>query len=139
MPKRTKPLNEKQEATAGGPVTHAFEALADGTVRRVTSTEKPTRTRKQGELPGMESPKHPELDTLLELYAEKVEALSSARVAVGELKGQIIQTATKLGVSTYRNDTASPPLVLTLTERDLAVKVQAVLSDVDESEADDAD
>lgn len=136
MPKRTRKPEQIDEAVAGATVAVSEAVLGkDGSVAVINVT-KPKRTRKQGELPGMESPKHPELDTLLELYAEKSSAISSARVALGELKEKIIQTADKLGLTVYRNDTASPPLVLTLTERDLAVKVQAVAGG-DESEAAD--
>ena len=81
------------------------------------------RTKKQDSLPGMEPKSIPELDTLLELYAEKTSALSSLRQEVGTVKEQILQEAKKHNVTTYRDESASPPLVLTLTERDVAVKV----------------
>lgn len=96
------------------------------------------RTKKQTELPGLEKPKIPELDTLLETYAEKASALSEARHALGELKAKIIEVAGKAGVTVYRDDTANPPLVLTLSTQDVKVKVTAGAPDFnDEDEGDD--
>lgn len=89
------------------------------------------RTKKQTELPGIEKPTIPELDTLLETYAEKAAALSEARQAVGDLKRQIIALAKEKGLTTYRDETASPPLVLTLKERDVAVKIIKLTGEVD--------
>jgi nucleoid-associated protein YgaU len=103
----------------------------------VTDTTEKPKGRKQGELPGMEAPKIPELDTLLEQYAEKTSALSALRVDVGQLKVNIIQTAEKHGVTVYRDETADPPLLLTITERDVAVKVKPVGGDVEPDEEHD--
>lgn len=75
---------------------------------------------KQGELDGMESASIKELDTLMEeLHAKS----ASLRTEVGDLKVTLIQTAKKHGVTSYRDETAVPPLVLTLKTREDSVKV----------------
>lgn len=123
MPKRTK---KSEEAT----ITTTEPATAP------TTAPKPKRA-KQKELPGMESPKHPELDALVEMYTEQASALSTARFNIGETKAKIIELAEKLGISVYRDDTASPPLVLTLTEAGVKVKVTPVGSALDDEATDE--
>lgn len=95
--------------------------------------------KRQDSLPGMEPKAIPELDAVMELYAEKASALSALRQEVGQLKEQLIQEARKAGVTTYRNETAAPPLVLTLTERDVAVKVRAVVDLADNDFGDEVE
>lgn len=70
---------------------------------------------KQGELDGME--------TLMEELHAKSASLSRLRTEVGDLKVKLIQTAKKHGVTSYRDETAVPPLVLTLKTREDSVKV----------------
>lgn len=80
---------------------------------------------KQGELDGMESASIKELDTLMEELHAKSASLSRLRTEVGDLKVKLIQTAKKQkhGVTSYRDETAVPPLVLTLKTREDSVKV----------------
>lgn len=78
---------------------------------------------KQGELDGMESASIKELDTLMEELHAKSASLSRLRTEVGDLKVKLIQTAKKHGVTSYRDETAVPPLVLTLKTREDSVKV----------------
>lgn len=123
MPKRTPKSEQVDEATATTP-----PATEGATVTEL----KPKKGRKQAELPGMESPKHPEMDALVEMYMEQASTLSTARFNVGETKAKIIELAEKLGLSVYRDDTASPPLVLTLTEAGVKVKVTPVGTALDD-------
>lgn len=78
---------------------------------------------KQGELDGMESASIKELDTLMEELHAKSASLSRLRTEVGDLKVKLIQTAKKHGVTSYRDETAVPPLVLTLKTREDSVTV----------------
>lgn len=78
---------------------------------------------KQGELDGMESASIKELDTLMEELHAKSASLSRLRTEVGDLKVKLIQTAKKHGVTSYRDETAVPPLVVTLKTREDSVKV----------------
>lgn len=78
---------------------------------------------KQGELDGMESASIKDLDTLMEELHAKSASLSRLRTEVGDLKVKLIQTAKKHGVTSYRDETAVPPLVLTLKSREDSVKV----------------
>lgn len=78
---------------------------------------------KQGELDGMESASIKELDTLMEELHAKSASRSRLRTEVGDLKVKLIQTAKKHGVTSYRDETAVPPLVLTLKTREDSVKV----------------
>lgn len=78
---------------------------------------------KQGELDGMESASIKDLDTLMEELHAKSASLSRLRTEVGDLKVKLIQTAKKHGVTSYRDETAVPPLVLTLKTRENSVKV----------------
>lgn len=78
---------------------------------------------KQGELDGMESASLKDLDTLMEELHAKSASLSRLRTEVGDLKVKLIQTAKKHGVTSYRDETAVPPLVLTLKTREDSVKV----------------
>lgn len=78
---------------------------------------------KQGELDGMESASIKDLDTLMEELHAKSASLSRLRTEVGDLKVKLIQTAKKHGVTSYRDETAVPPLVLTLKTREDSVKV----------------
>ncbi len=93
-----------------------------------TVTEKPKRA-KQGELPGVEAPSHPELDTLMEEHATLGERMGADRQRLGELNAQMLQEATKLKVTTYRHPTAVPELTLTVTERTAKVKVKKAKGD----------
>lgn len=93
---------------------------------------------KQTELKGLEKPSHPELDTLIELRDEQTTQLGVTRQAIGETNEKILSTAKRLGVKdAYRNDTCSPPLVLTITEGSTKVKVvkaKALTADDEASE-----
>lgn len=99
---------------------------------------KPTRVKKQTELPGIEKPAHPELDTLLAEHHEQTSGLGAARQRLGELNVTIEQKAKELGITTYRNDNFDPPLILTITSgTKVKVKVAKSAAPVDESEHDD--
>lgn len=95
---------------------------------------------KQGELDGMESASIKELDTLMEELHAKSASLSRLRTEVGDLKVKLIQTAKKHGVTSYRDETAVPPLVLTLKTREDSVKVavaEGVAVETDEGDDDE--
>lgn len=92
---------------------------------------------KQGELDGMESASIKDLDTLMEELHAKSASLSRLRTEVGDLKVKLIQTAKKHGVTSYRDETAVPPLVLTLKTREDSVKVavaEGVVVEADEGD-----
>lgn len=94
---------------------------------------------KQGELDGMESASIKELNTLMEELHAKSASLSRLRTEVGDLKVKLIQTAKKHGVTSYRDETAVPPLVLTLKTREDSVKVavaEGVTVEADEGDDD---
>lgn len=91
--------------------------------------------RKQKELPGLERQTIKELDVAIETYNETRNAWVAAREKVQTAKAQLIQVAKAHQVTTYRDETADPPLVLTLTEREDAVKVTEMAPDLDDEEA----
>lgn len=82
------------------------------------------RTKKQTELPGIEKPTHKELDTLMEEHAALASTLGETRQRMGELAEQMMAKARELKLSVYRNETAVPPLVLTVTEGTAKLKVK---------------
>lgn len=90
------------------------------------TTKKPRKTKKQGELPGIEKPKHPELDTLLERQAEVSSALGEARQELGEINDSILAAMEKLKLDSYRHDTAVPPILVTRKKGADKVKVKRV-------------
>lgn len=97
------------------------------------------RTKKQTELPGLEKPTHKELDTLMEEHAALASTLGETRQRMGELAEQMLAKAIELKLSVYRNETAVPPLVLTVTEGTAKLKVKPAVGAVvvDEAEADE--
>lgn len=107
----------------------------DATVTDIN--EKPKRA-KQTELAGFEAPSHPELDALMvELDAEK-STLGTVRQRIGELNTAILAKAAELKISTsYRNDTAAPPLLLVIKAGEAKVKVSPAKGAAAEDEADD--
>lgn len=90
---------------------------------------------KQTKLPGIEKPSHPELNTLLEEKAALDTQAGEIRQRQGELNESIVEKAKQLGVTTYRDDTAVPPLVLTITGGKTKVKVAKVKAVVETDEA----
>lgn len=96
-----------------------------------------TPIKKQGELAGLEKPNHPELDLLMEKHASTSADLGTARQALGEINEQLLATAEKLRVDTYRHPTAVPELLLTIKKGTPKVKVKQAESDVDVDEASD--
>lgn len=95
------------------------------------------KAKKQVELPGIEKPTIQELDVALEEYFEKASELSKARVTLGEMKVKIIALAEKHGVTLYRNETTSPPLVLSIQTGATKVKVRASGVDIEDDEESD--
>lgn len=101
------------------------------------------RTKKQTELPGLEKPTHKELDTLMEEHAALATTLGETRQRMGELAEQMLAKATELKLTVYRNETAVPPLVLTVTPGDTKLKVKpakgAVAVDAAEAEGEESE
>ena len=97
------------------------------------------RTKKQTELPGLEKPTHKELDMLMEEHAALATTLGETRQRMGELSEQMMAKARELKLSVYRNETAVPPLVLTVTEGTAKLKVKPAVGavTVDEAEVDE--
>lgn len=81
------------------------------------------KRKRQTELPGIESPSHPELNTLLEEKAALDTQAGEIRQRQGELNESIVAKARELKLTTYRDDNAVPPLVMTLNEGKTKVKV----------------
>lgn len=79
--------------------------------------------KKQGELPGIEAPSHPELDVLMEQYqrakTNRIELLAEEVAA----KDAMVEKAKELGITAYKHATHVPPLVLTITQGAEKVKV----------------
>jgi hypothetical protein len=79
--------------------------------------------KKQKELPGMERPTIKELDAALEDFAVKEAALKLAKKASDDAKLKLVEVARKHGQLIYRDESASPPLTLVLTDGPTKVKV----------------
>lgn len=106
---------------------------------RSTEVTMATKKAKQTELPGVEKPSIKELDAAIELYAEKRDAWVSARTEVQAAKAKLLELAAKHEVTIYRDDTASPPLVMTLKTREAQLKVVAVGTGAAFDEGDEGD
>lgn len=104
------------------------------------------RTKKQTELPGIEKPKHTDLDTLLERQAELTTTLGETRQELGSVNEDILAKMAELKLSSYRHETAVPPILATVKQGTTSVKVKRVgavhvdeaFADADEEEALDA-
>lgn len=94
---------------------------------------------KQVELPGVEKPTFPELNLALEAYDAARDAWVEARTAVQAAKAKLLEEARKADVTIYRDDTAVPPLMLVLKEREASLKVTKVGSAVDDVDEEDVD
>lgn len=95
------------------------------------------RVKRQTELPGMESKKIPELDTLMEQLFKQGKKISKLRTDIGETKAKVIELLEKHKVDAYKDATAVPPLIAKLSAKKSSVKVTAAV-DVDDATADDA-
>ena len=97
------------------------------------------KTKKQTELPGIEKPKHADLDTLLERQAELSTALGETRQELGTVNESIVAKMEELKLASYRHETAVPPILVTMTKGSTKVKVKRVGAppdvEVDEAEA----
>lgn len=89
--------------------------------------------RRQGELPGMEEPRNKEIENAAELYHRDM----SARVGMSNKekvsKAALIAVMKKHAVQSYRDSSASPPIMITLKTGKEGVKI-----DVLEQASDDA-
>jgi hypothetical protein len=90
--------------------------------------------KKQAELPGMETPRIEELETAIETFFEKRQAWTKAGVELKDAKAMLAELGKKHGITTYRDETANPPLVLALVEREPAVKVTEMAPELDDEE-----
>lgn len=95
------------------------------------------KTQKQGELAGIEAPSHPELNTLMEEHAETSTRMGEDRQRLGELNEQLITTAKKLGLDTYKHPTATPALTLTVKPGTAKAKVKRAKPAVEVDESGD--
>ncbi len=97
-----------------------------------------TKRKRQTELPGIEKPSHPELNTLLEEKAALDTQAGEIRQRQGELNESILAKARELGITTtYRDDNAVPPLVLLISDGKTKVKVTKAKATVETDEASD--
>ncbi|PZR17514.1 MAG: hypothetical protein DI536_04160 [Archangium gephyra] len=94
-----------------------------------------TKRKRQTELPGIEKPSHPELNTLLEEKAALDTQAGEIRQRQGELNESILAKARELKLTTYRDDNAVPPLVLTISDAKAKVKVAKAKATVETDEA----
>lgn len=98
------------------------------------------KPKKQTELPGIEKPSNPELDALLERQAELSSTLGETRQELGEVNESILAKMSELKLTTYRHETAVPPILATVKTGTTSVKVKRVGAvHVDEAFADEAD
>lgn len=95
------------------------------------------RTKRQTELPGIEKPSHPELNALLEEKAALDTQAGEIRQRQGELNDAILAKARELGLTTYRDDNAVPPLVLLISDGKTKVKVTKAKGAVETDDADE--
>lgn len=89
--------------------------------------------RRQGELPGMEQKKNPEVENAAELYHADMRARVKASNKEKVTKAALIAVLKKHGLPSYRDDTAVPPIMITLTTGKEGVKID-VLGEVEEPE-----
>ena len=95
------------------------------------------KTKKQTELPGIEAPAHKELDVLLERQAELSTTLGETRNELGSINESILAKMSELKLTSYRHETAVPPILATVKTGTTSVKVKRVGSvHVDEAFAD---
>lgn len=102
------------------------------------------KVAKQTELKGIEKPKHEQLDKLMEEHAALASTLGETRQRMGQLSEQMLAYAKENKLTAYRDDTAVPPLLFTVTKASEKVKVKAAKAaapdvDVDEAGAEDGE
>lgn len=81
--------------------------------------------RRQSEIPGTERKTIKEVEDAAEAYRDARDARMKKSKAEKEKKDALVAVMRKHSVNVYRDDAASPPLIVTLTEN-FAVKVTNV-------------
>lgn len=80
--------------------------------------KQPRKRARQGELPGMEKPRFPRIETAAEHYRELREEQKALAERVTAARDQLIFEMRQAKQSTYRDDTADPPFVITVEAKD---------------------
>jgi len=88
---------------------------------------------KQMQMPGTERPTNAEVDAAAEAYQEQKNKRIKLSKKEKELKGALIGVMKKHNLTSYRDDTASPPLYVTLIAKD-----DVSVDEVDAEVSDDA-
>lgn len=82
------------------------------------------KTKRQSEIPGTERHKIAEVNTAAEAYVEARDARMKKTESEVETRDALIAVMEKHKLTTYRDDDAAPPLVITVTPGQAKVKVR---------------
>lgn len=82
--------------------------------------------RRQGELPGMEAPRITEIENAAELYHRDMTARVAASNKEKVTKKALIDAMKKHGQASYRDSSASPPIMITLKPGKDGVKIDVL-------------
>ena len=85
---------------------------------------------------GVERPSHPAVDAAAEVYEKDRDKRMKQSKAEKASKENLIKEMRKAGQTTYRDDNADPPIVITLSSKD-DVKVTRLSAEDEEPEEDD--
>lgn len=91
-------------------------------------------TKRQAQIPGTETKKIKELDAAAESYVEQRDKRMKLTDKEKEAKAALVTVMKKHGLTVYKDEDASPPLIVTLTAGDDKVKVTQADGDRDDEE-----
>lgn len=94
---------------------------------------------KQAQIPGTEVPTITEVNVAAEAYVEARDARMAKTPAEVSAKETLIEVMKKHSLTTYRDDDATPPLIVTLKPGKDKVRVEPAESDEDEDGAEGED
>lgn len=90
------------------------------------------KVKKQTSIPGTEPKSIKEVDVAAEQYVEERDARMRLTEKEVEARDALVRVMQKHKLSIYRDESAEPPLLVTLTEGEAKVKVQKVKDGEDE-------
>lgn len=82
--------------------------------------------RRQGQLPGMEEPRNPEVEHAAELYHQDMTARVGMSNKEKVSKANLIAVLKKHGLPSYRDSHAVPPIMITLKPGKEGVKIDVL-------------
>jgi hypothetical protein len=100
-------------------------------------SEKPMAKRKQMQIPGTERPSFPKVDVAAEQYEKARDSRMKKSEAEHDAKLALIEAMKKHKLSVYRDDNATPPIVVTLADGDPKVKVTRADLEIPEGAGDE--